>query len=59
VKVNPVADWSYIYVPYCTGDVHGGNATGSVPGVTGTQDFAGYTNVTQYLARIVPTLRSV
>lgn len=24
---NPFADWSIVYVPYCTGDVHIGNAT--------------------------------
>jgi hypothetical protein len=51
---NPVRDWSYVYIPYCTGDVHGGNAVASVQGV-GTETFAGYTNMQQYLARIVPT----
>jgi hypothetical protein len=54
-SANPVKDWSYIYVPYCTGDVHAGNATGTVPDVSGTQDFDGYTNMQQYLSRIVPT----
>jgi hypothetical protein len=35
-----------IYVPYCTGDVHGGaNPNGMVKGVTGTQLFVGYNNV--------------
>jgi hypothetical protein len=24
---NPVADWSFVFVPYCTGDVHAGSAT--------------------------------
>lgn len=24
---NPFADWSIVYVPYCTGDVHSGNIT--------------------------------
>jgi hypothetical protein len=24
---NPLADYSFVYVPYCTGDVHMGNAT--------------------------------
>ena len=24
---NPLADYSWIYVPYCTGDVHIGDAT--------------------------------
>ncbi len=25
-KANPFADWSFIYMPYCTGDVHIGNS---------------------------------
>ncbi len=24
---NPVKDWSFVYIPYCTGDIHGGSAT--------------------------------
>jgi hypothetical protein len=24
---NPVRDWSMVYIPYCTGDLHGGSAT--------------------------------
>ena len=43
---NPVKDYSMIYVPYCTGDVHAGaNPAGAVPMVTGTQQFVGYNNV--------------
>jgi Pectinacetylesterase len=53
---NPVKDWNFVDVPYCTGDVHAGdNPNGSVPGVTGAQQFVGYTNVAKYLARILPT----
>ena len=53
---NAVADWNMVYVPYCTGDVHAGNAPdATVPGVLGTQQFVGYTNVAQYLSRVVPT----
>ena len=53
---NAVADWNMVYIPYCTGDVHAGSApNATVPGVAGTQQFVGYTNVTQYLSRIVPT----
>lgn len=26
---NPVGDWNHVYVPYCTGDLHIGNATQS------------------------------
>ncbi|MHB8419376.1 MAG: pectin acetylesterase-family hydrolase [Myxococcales bacterium] len=53
---NPVADWSFVYIPYCTGDVHGGdNPDGGVDSVAGTQQFVGYHNVALDLARIVPT----
>ncbi|MEO7109024.1 MAG: pectin acetylesterase-family hydrolase [Polyangiaceae bacterium] len=53
---NAVKDWNMVYVPYCTGDVHGGSATDvTVPGVVGTQQFVGYDNMTRDLERIVPT----
>lgn len=53
---NPLKDWNYVYVPYCTGDVHAGDKPdGSVPSVAGTQQFVGYSNMTQYLDRLVPT----
>jgi hypothetical protein len=53
---NPVADWNFVYVPYCTGDVHAGDKTDAgVPGVFGAQQFVGYRNVAHYLERLVPT----
>jgi hypothetical protein len=53
---NAVADWSFVYVPYCTGDVHAGaRPDGTLPDVPGTFQFVGYLNVEQYLERIVPT----
>jgi hypothetical protein len=59
---NPVKDWSFVYVPYCTGDVHAGdNPAGTVLGEFETdgglkpQAFVGYRNIGLYLARIVPT----
>jgi hypothetical protein len=53
---NPVADWNYVYVPYCTGDVHmGAKVDGQIPGVTGTQQFVGRKNITAFLQRLVPT----
>jgi hypothetical protein len=56
---NPVKDWSWVYVPYCTGDVHGGNnPTGTVSGISATQAFVGYVNVGLYLDRVVPTFPS-
>jgi hypothetical protein len=47
---NPFADYSYVYVPYCTGDFHSGSAVSSF-GV----HHAGYTNMKAFLTRIVPT----
>jgi hypothetical protein len=53
---NPVANWSMIFVPYCTGDVHAGskpNAT--VTGITGMQQFVGYTNLGLFLSSFGPS----
>ncbi|MEP0547009.1 MAG: pectin acetylesterase-family hydrolase [Rhodothermales bacterium] len=47
---NPVSAWNMVYVPYCTGDVQGGNAPNAVvPGVPGMQQFVGHRNVGLYL----------
>lgn len=48
---NPFKDDSWVFVPYCTGDVHAGANTA---GVLGRKHF-GYVNIGQYLKRIVPT----
>jgi hypothetical protein len=53
---NPVADWNIAYVPYCTGDVHMGDASDvMVPGVNGVQQFKGRANLQAFLNRLVPT----
>jgi len=39
---NPVAGWSYVFIPYCTGDVH----AGAQPDGIGGRDYVGYGNVT-------------
>jgi hypothetical protein len=58
-SANAVADWNFVYVPYCTGDLHAGdNPAGMVPGVSGTQVFMGYQNLDLFLQRIVPTFAS-
>jgi hypothetical protein len=55
---NPVKDWNMVYVPFCTGDVHAGNAPDqTVPGVTGKQQFVGYVNMTRYLAKLAPAFK--
>jgi hypothetical protein len=55
---NPVRDWNFIYIPYCTGDVHAGAAPNTpVPDFAfgQPQQFVGYTNVHHFLDRVVPT----
>jgi hypothetical protein len=53
---NPVKDWNFVYVPYCTGDIGAGaNPNGTVSGVTGTQMFVGRPNLEAFLNRVVPT----
>jgi cysteine-rich repeat protein len=57
---NPVAEWNMVYVPYCTGDVHAGDATDVViDTATGpiTSQFVGYRNIGLFLERLVPTFR--
>jgi cysteine-rich repeat protein len=50
---NPVRDWSMVYVPYCTGDIHGGDNEYVLGGQL--RQFRGYTNITKYLELWVPT----
>ncbi|HEY8376761.1 MAG TPA: pectin acetylesterase-family hydrolase, partial [Nannocystis sp.] len=54
---NPVADWSMIYVPYCSGDIHGGDRDTMLGGQV--RHFRGYRNVTKYLQQWVPTFAGV
>jgi hypothetical protein len=53
---NPLADWTFIYVPYCTGDVHAGAApTAPSPTSAGPSSSSATSTSSQYLERIVPT----
>lgn len=52
---NPVKDWNYVYIPYCTGDVHAGNKTDVEIKGAGKQQFLGYANIGLYLKQIVPS----
>ena len=52
---NPVARWNHVYVPYCTGDLHGGEREDAlVPGVPGRQQFVGYRNLRNILKLVAP-----
>ena len=51
---NPLADFSYVYVPYCTGDVHAGDIADVM--VAGeVRQFHGHKNMGLYLDRLVQT----
>lgn len=53
---NPLMDYNFIYMPYCTGDVfYGSEPNGNVPGGPQNQMFVGYDNTVTALDRIVDT----
>jgi len=54
---NPFADYSYIFVPYCTGDVHAGDNVVDLSflGTTKTAYFVGHRNLADDLKRLVDT----
>lgn len=53
---NPFASWNYAFIPYCSGDIHGGDSERSV--VTG-RTHVGYRNMGHFLARIRATFPSM
>src|ERR1700683_4943900 len=50
---NPFKDYSYVYVPYCTGDNFAGANVVQYGGMTAMH--VGFRNVSAFLSRIVPT----
>jgi len=50
---NPFRDWSFVFVPYCTGDMHAGTRIATY-GANETH-HVGYDNMGEYLHRLVPT----
>lgn len=50
---NPFRDFSFVYVPYCTGDLHAGSRAETDYGVM----HVGYENVGAYLHRVVPSFK--
>jgi len=54
---NPFKGWSMVFVPYCTGDVHAGDAvtTYTEDGGSVTMHHKGHANIMAYLARLSPT----
>jgi hypothetical protein len=59
-RANPQTPWrdaSWVFVPYCTGDLHAGDAVRSYLWQTSsiTVHHAGRTNLASYLRRLAPT----
>lgn len=50
---NPLKDYSFVYIPYCTGDIHAGNNVATYG--AHMAHHKGFVNVTEDLKRIVPT----
>jgi len=56
---NPVSGWNHIYVPYCSGDLHGGlKENAMVEGVAELQTFVGYQNFGNILSFVVQHLNN-
>jgi hypothetical protein len=54
---NPFRDYAYVYMPYCTGDLHSGTAPHAYDGQT--IHHVGGLNVIEYLERLVATFPDV
>ncbi len=55
---NPFLGWNHVFVPYCTGDIHGGDTTGVfITGIDGSLDFVGYRNMRAVLDAIADEFR--
>ncbi len=62
-ETNPFRNATYVFVPYCTGDLHAGKATRDYkyrynlfdPDSTYTVHFSGATNMDRYLGRLYAT----
>jgi hypothetical protein len=56
---NPFKDWSYVFVPYCTGDLHAGDNVVTYMDNMGmdphTYHHAGHKNILAYVSRIAGT----
>jgi hypothetical protein len=54
---NPYKDANFVYIPYCTGDIHGGSKDQDYPGGTMTIHHHGRDNIAAFLKRIAPTFK--
>lgn len=42
---NPFAEWTHVFIPYCTGDVHAGDSVQPYGGPAGTWEHNGWRNI--------------
>jgi hypothetical protein len=59
LEANPFKDASFIFVPYCTGDVHAGDAVAQFLLPPRKMHFAGRKNIDAFLKVIVPAFPNV
>lgn len=52
---NPTREWTYVFVPYCTGDMHAGSVVAEHGGRT--THHAGRANIEAMLGAVAPSLR--
>ncbi|MFT3913895.1 MAG: pectin acetylesterase-family hydrolase [Anaeromyxobacteraceae bacterium] len=55
---NPFARFTLVFVPYCTGDVHAGDASQDYPGAPGRMQHRGRANVRRAVAALRPLFSS-
>lgn len=56
---NPFANDTFVYIPYCTGDVHAGTREGAEVFGEGPYNFVGFENLRLMLDVIIPSLDGV
>ncbi len=58
---NPFADWNFVFLPYCTGDLHGGDnvATYQSGPTVRMYHHVGHSNVLAFLRRLGPTFPTI
>ncbi len=52
---NPFRDWSFVFIPYCTGDVHAGDN----PNGPSNRAHVGFANARHALERLIPSFPRV
>jgi hypothetical protein len=56
IATNPFKDYNFVFVPYCTGDVHAGERIATYEGnTTKTHYHYGHANAKEFAQRIKPT----